>query len=73
MTMPNERLRSVIQTQEFLVELGRNSDLPESIRNEARRLLRHYPSAQQMRQVGRGEERLAAISPWEPLFACEEE
>ncbi|MFJ2456514.1 BPSL0761 family protein [Pseudomonas protegens] len=41
MTRPYERTRSVVQAQEFLVELSRDTTLPEPIRNEARRLLRH--------------------------------
>lgn len=44
MTTPNERTRSVIQAREFLQELMRSADVPESVRTEARRLLRHYPS-----------------------------
>jgi hypothetical protein len=43
MTMPNERTRSVVQTRDFLQELKRRADVPEEIRNEANRLLRHYP------------------------------
>ncbi|HFT7587541.1 TPA: BPSL0761 family protein, partial [Pseudomonas aeruginosa] len=41
MTLPYERTRSVVQAQEFLVELSRDTTLSESIRNEARRLLCH--------------------------------
>jgi hypothetical protein len=44
MTMPDERSRTVFQTGAFLKELRANQDLPEAIRNEAHRLLRHYPS-----------------------------
>ena len=43
MTMPSERSRSVVQTREFLVELSRNKELPESVRDQARFLLRHFP------------------------------
>nr|WP_305763955.1 BPSL0761 family protein [Collimonas sp. OK307] len=42
--MPHERTRSVVQAREFLQELARSADVPESVRTEARRLLRHYPS-----------------------------
>ena len=45
MTMPSERTRAIIQTREFLVDLSRDKTLPEAVRTEARRLLRHYPSA----------------------------
>lgn len=44
MTMPHERTRSVVQAREFLEELRKRADLPESVRREAHRLLRHYPS-----------------------------
>lgn len=44
MTMPCERTRSVVQAREFLRELMESADVPESVRREARRLLRHYPS-----------------------------
>jgi hypothetical protein len=48
MTTPDERTRSVMQTRLFLEELctgARTSGVPEEIRREARRLLRHYPDA----------------------------
>jgi hypothetical protein len=44
MTTPYERMRSVAQTREFLEQLRRDANVPESIRYEAYRLLRHYPS-----------------------------
>lgn len=43
MTTPAERTRTIIQTHGFLMELERNLSLPEGIRVEATRLLRHYP------------------------------
>ena len=45
MTMPHERSRAVIQTRDFLDELSRNLHTPETIRKEATRLLRLYPTA----------------------------
>ncbi|ASD11714.1 BPSL0761 family protein [Pseudomonas aeruginosa] len=68
MTLPYERTRSVVQTQEFLVELSRDTTLPEPIRNEARRLLRHYPSKNDMLQAGRIEEQAAGLV-FEPVFS----
>lgn len=41
MTMPCERTRSIVQTGEFLRELSRDQTLPESVRQQAKRLLRH--------------------------------
>ena len=49
MTLPNERTRSVIHTEKFLVRLatpygGGLKRIPKEVRDEALRLLRHYPS-----------------------------
>lgn len=41
MTTPHERTRSLIQTWEFLQELSKDSDIPESKRRQAKALLRH--------------------------------
>lgn len=46
MTMPDERMRSLVQTREFLHELTQASLTPgvvKAIRTQANRLLRHYP------------------------------
>ena len=46
MTMPYERTRAVLQTREFLkllLDSGATPVLPKDIRDEALRLLRHYP------------------------------
>ncbi|WP_224789950.1 BPSL0761 family protein [Pseudomonas fluorescens] len=70
MTMPNERTRAVIQTGEFLLELSRDSSLPERIRHDAKHLLRHYPNQSQMLLAGRIEEELdPSISPMGPVFS----
>lgn len=48
MTMPHERTRATLQTRAFLEQLatlGPVSGSTESIRQEARRLLRHFPRA----------------------------
>ncbi|RJG13607.1 hypothetical protein D3879_10355 [Pseudomonas cavernicola] len=65
MTMPDERTRSVIQTREFLVDLSRDSTLPESVRGEARRLLRHFPSKDDLILAARLEEQ----HPLGPVFS----
>jgi hypothetical protein len=47
MTLPDERYRAVVQTAKFLQALSYSSEIkrvPLAVRNEARRLLRHYPS-----------------------------
>lgn len=44
MTTPDERTRNVLQAGAFLKELQKDESLPEEIRREANRLLRHYPT-----------------------------
>lgn len=47
MTVPVERTNAVLWTHDFLVELldpKATPRVPKSIRDQARRLLRHYPS-----------------------------
>ena len=67
MTLPCERTRSVIQAREFLIELSRNTDLPEAIRSQAKQLLRHYPSRLEMLGVGQLEEQ-PSFSPFLALL-----
>lgn len=46
MTMPDERTRALRQTREFLQELmdsERTPAVPDEVRRQAKRLLRHYP------------------------------
>jgi len=47
MTLPDERTRSVLRTRNFLLRLlspsGGCKRIPRPVREEARRLLRHYP------------------------------
>jgi hypothetical protein len=56
MTMPHERTRSIIQARDFLVELSGNQALPGSVRNEACRLLRHYPTSDEILLAAKVEE-----------------
>ena len=56
MTLPDERYRSVMQTARFLESLSYSSEtkrVPLAIRQEARRLLRHYPNEWDMKAVER--------------------
>ena len=57
MTMPSERTRALIQTRDLLVELAQDPGLSESIRRQARQLLRHYPHANEILRAGQLEER----------------
>ncbi len=45
MTLPDERVRAVNYTREFLVKLASREikRVPDEVREEARRLLKHYP------------------------------
>ena len=66
MTRPDERLRAVNQTREFLEALRGNSEAPEGVRREAVLLLRHYPSSEDMAAVAACEAHLPA---WDaPMF-----
>jgi len=51
MTLPDERYRAVVQTQELLVEILNTPRVPKAIKDQARSCLRHYPSAWDMRQA----------------------
>ncbi|AUZ62232.1 hypothetical protein PRJ_5674 (plasmid) [Pseudomonas sp. XWY-1] len=62
--MPSERTRSIIQAREFLVDLSRDKTLPETVRIEARRLLRHYPTADEVLLAGKIEEQRDDGLPW---------
>ena len=56
MTMPHERSRAVIQTEEFLHELSRDMSVPERLRRDAKFLLRHFPSRRDILTAGLLEE-----------------
>jgi hypothetical protein len=50
-TTPEERTRTVLQTKDFLVELIRPEQtpgIPDAVRREAHRLLRHYPGLSEL-------------------------
>lgn len=55
MTTIYERTRSVIETSDFLLRLSRDKSLPDTVRSEAKQLLRHYPTAEAIRLAGRWE------------------
>ena len=51
MTMPDERTRAILQTKDFLVDLlsaEQTPGVPETVRREARRLLRHFPGLMEL-------------------------
>ncbi|MBJ2204814.1 BPSL0761 family protein [Pseudomonas carnis] len=55
MTTAYERTRSVIETGGFLARISRDKTLPDFVREQARQLLRHYPTAEAVRLAGRCE------------------
>ncbi|MGU9821052.1 BPSL0761 family protein [Pseudomonas sp. LF090] len=54
--MPSERPRSLIQAQDFLVDLCSEEAVSESFRTQARRLLRHYQSSIEIMPAGKIDE-----------------
>ena len=54
MTLPDERYLAVMQTARFLEALSYSSEtkrIPLAVRQEARALLRHYPSEYDMKKT----------------------
>ena len=54
MTLPDERYRAVLYTRRFLLDLldsKKNPRIPKHLREEARNLLRHYPSEYDMKRT----------------------
>jgi len=54
MTLPIERTNAVLNTEKFLLKLcipSHSPRVPKAIREEARRLLKHYPSQYNMRYI----------------------
>ncbi|UOV01773.1 BPSL0761 family protein [Pseudoxanthomonas mexicana] len=58
MTMPEERTRNVLQAGAFLKELAASKAVPKQVREEAYRLLRHYPTLSDIEAIAQHEEEL---------------
>lgn len=59
MTLPIERTNAVIRTEKFLIDLldpKKTPRVPRSIRQDARNLLRHYPSEFEMNVIAERED-----------------
>lgn len=58
MTMPSQRTRAVLSTRDFLLRImtphlpDSHKRIPRHVREEARRLLRHYPGVVDMALAG---------------------
>ena len=64
MTMPRERTQAVLQTERFLIDLRdpkKYPRVPKAVREEASRLLRHYPSKYHMEYIDESFEPLESI------------
>jgi len=70
MTTNAERSRAVLQTMEFLDELAKRSDLPEDVKQEAKRLQRHFPSARALERDAKATEKFC---PDFGVFASKDE
>jgi hypothetical protein len=56
MTTPDERVRAVLHTKDFLEDLCSSEAMPgvpDAVRQQARRLLRHYPSRMDLARTSR--------------------
>ena len=62
MTMPSERTRNLLQAGAFLKELAANQAVPKTVRQEAYRLLRHYPTISDVEAIAGHEERLRELT-----------
>lgn len=54
MTLPIERTNAVLRTEQFLKDLRdpkKYPRVPKAVREEAQRLLRHYPSKYDMKYI----------------------
>ena len=51
MTLPDERYRAVVQTQRFLLRILTTPRVPRAVKDEARSMLRHYPSDYDMNRA----------------------
>jgi hypothetical protein len=67
MTVPVERTNAVIHTEKFLYDLldpKKTPRVPEDVRAQARRLLRHYPCEYHMNTIAEREDaNFSALAP----------
>lgn len=68
MTTQDERTRNILQTGAFLKELRADTNLPESVRKEALRLLRHYPTVGDVQLMAEVERRMSGSNLLTPEF-----
>ena len=64
MTIPIERTNAVLNTEQFLLDLCQPSKtprVPKTVREQARRLLRHYPRKYDLDSV---------VNGWDGVLQC---
>lgn len=64
MTMPHARTRAVIETKKFLEELRFRYDVPCDIKQTATWCLRHYPQAQDIKNVAHAQMQCGSENPF---------
>lgn len=64
MTMPCERTRALRFAGEFLNSIQQDRTMSEAFRNEARHILRHYPSNDEIRRMALESARSSALYSW---------
>ena len=65
MTLPNERTQAVLRVERFLMDLcnpKKYPRVPKAVREEASRLLKHYPSQYNMVYIEESFEPLESIN-----------
>lgn len=65
MTTPTERTRALVWAGDFLEEL-RNAEpgtVPDALREQANRILRHYPATMEIEQMARSESTGRSFGP----------
>ena len=65
MTLPYERRWAVSNTRQFLLDIGMNESLPEEVRKEAWRNLKHYPGEYHMEEARK--EAPEVFGDWEDM------
>lgn len=65
MTLPIERTNAVLRTEKFLIDLRdpkKYPRVPKAVREEASRLLKHYPSQYNMKYIEESFEPLEEVN-----------
>lgn len=72
MTIAPERTRSILRTREFLLSLldpKQTPHTPKSVREDARRLSKHFPGPSEVNLISKGESKLLDATTAEAYLA----